>query len=229
MSIAVQSEAVIEVTTAAANATHPTPSEIVAAALDEPAIREAIQRGARKAQVKKYAAVTKGEVCRYTSDFVQATYLALLEKYPEEYIALPTEERAKFVESLATSIAWHEVYSMKREVPLSEPFDGDQDGRKDDSPQVFACDDISLTKRNRHADWISAHAVESELIERIDRNRANTPPEEQPETKYERTCRLLGPQKADWMLEYENHRYESAKTPAERVRYFRLRKQLEGM
>jgi hypothetical protein len=48
---------------------------------------------------------------------------------------------------------------------------------------------------------MSAHAEESKLIERIDRQRAQTPPEEEPETKYERMCRLLGPQKADWMLD----------------------------
>ena len=40
-------------------ATHPTPPDIAAAALEEPAIKEAIQRGTRKVRVKKYAAVTK--------------------------------------------------------------------------------------------------------------------------------------------------------------------------
>jgi hypothetical protein len=204
------------------------PAVIVAVALEEPAIREAIQRGARKAQVKKYSAVTKNGrdgVCEHTSDFVQATYLALLEHHAEAFAALAQEERAGFVEKLATSVAWREVYPMKREVPLAEPFDGDEVGSE--GPHVFACDDISLNGQSRHPTWISAHAIESELIERIDRRRAKTPLEEQPEPKYERMCRLLGAQKAGWMLDYENRRYESAKTPAERVRYFRLRKKLE--
>jgi len=226
MSTSAQTQAVIEVTTA----THPTPVEVVAAALAEPSIKEAILRGARKARVKKYASVTKSArngVCEHTSDFEQATYLALLEHHAEEYIALRPDERPSFVEELAIRTAWREVYQMKREVPLAEPFDGDQDDSEGAGPRVFACDYISLNGKHRHPDCISARAFESSLIERIDRGK--TPPDEQPETKYERTCRLLGPQKADWMLEYENHRYESAKTPAERVRYFRLRKQLEGM
>jgi hypothetical protein len=92
------------------------------------------------------------------------------------------------------------VYRMKLEVPL----DRDRAGSEGSS-------------------------LESELIERIDRQRAAIPPEEQTETKYERMCRLLGAQKADWMLDYENHRYDSAKTSAERVRYCRLRKKLDGM
>jgi hypothetical protein len=40
-------------------ATLPNPRETVAVALEDPAIKGAIQRGARKAQVKKYSAVTK--------------------------------------------------------------------------------------------------------------------------------------------------------------------------
>ncbi len=207
----------------------PTPHGIVAVALEDPAIKGAIQRGARKAQVKKYSAVTKngrGGVYEHTSDFEQATCVALLENYAEEYTALTPEERPRFVEKLATSIAWREVYLMKREVPLAEPFDSDQVGSK--GPHVFACDDISLNRHGRHPNWISAHAIESELIERVDRQRA-APPEEQTETKYERMHRLLGAQKADWMLDYENSRSESAKTSAERVRYHRLRKKLDGM
>src|ERR1700674_187128 len=77
-------------------ATLPNPRETVAVALEDPAIKGAIQRGARKAQVKKYAAVTKNgrdRVCEHTSDFVQATYVALLENHTEEYIALTPEER----------------------------------------------------------------------------------------------------------------------------------------
>jgi hypothetical protein len=232
MSTAVQTQAVIEVTTATTltNATHPTPIEVVAAALHEPAIKQAILRGVRKAQVKKYATLTqrgRDGVCEHTSDFVQATYLALLENHAEEFSALTPEERPRFVEQLATRTAWREVYPMKREVPLAEPFNGDQEGS--DGSELFACDDISLNKQNRHPSWISARAFESELIERIDRQRPETPPEEQTETKYERMCRLLGTQKAEWMLEYENRRYDSAKTSAERVRYFRLRKKLAGM
>jgi len=226
MSTAVQAQAVIEVTTA----NHPTPIEALAAALDEPAIKEAIQRGARKARVKKYASVTKSArngVCEHTSDFEQATYLALLEHHAEEYIALRPEERPSFVEELAIRTAWREVYQMRREVPLAEPFDGDQDGSEVAGPQVLACDDISLNGKRRHPDYISARAFESSLIERVDQG--ETPLEEQPETKYERMRRLLGAQKADWMLDYENRRYESAKTPAERIRYFRLRKKLAGM
>jgi len=124
MSAAAQAEVVIEVTTA----THPTPHEIVATALEEPAIKEAIQRGIRKVRVKKYAAVTKSGrdgVCEHISDFVQATYLALLE-HPDEFAALPAEERPQFVEKLAMSVSWKGVYPMKREVPLAEPFDGDE-------------------------------------------------------------------------------------------------------
>jgi hypothetical protein len=198
--------------------------------LEQPAIKEAIQRGTRKAQVRKYASVTewgRRKSREYTSDFVQATYLALLEHHVEEFAALPAEDQLKFVERLAMRIAWHEVYPMKREVPLAEPFDGDEVGRE--GPRSFACDDISLNGRRRHPNWISARAFESELVEHIERQRAETPTEEQPEPKYERMCRLLGAQKAGWMLDYENRRYESAKTPAERVRYCRLRKKLDGM
>jgi hypothetical protein len=210
--------------------TLPNPRETVAVALEDPATKGAIQRGARKAQVKKYSAVTKNgrdEVCEHTSDFVQATCVALLEKYAEEYTALTPEERPGFVERLAMRTAWHEVYPMKLEVPLAEPFGSDEVGSE--SPRVFACDDISLNGRRRRPCWISAHAFESELIERIDRQRAATPPEEETETKYERMHRLLGAQKADWMLDYRNSRYESPKTSAERVRYHRLRKKLDGM
>jgi len=211
-------------------ATLPNPRETVAVALEDPAIKEAIQRGARKAQIKKYSAVTKhgrDVVYEHISDVVQATCVALLENHTEEYTTLTPEERPIFVEELATRTAWHEVYPMKREVPLAEPFDSDQVGSE--GPRVFACDDISLNGRRRRPCWISARAFESELIERIDRRRAKTPSEEQPETKYERMHRLLGAQKADWMLDYENRRYESAKTPAERVRYHRLLKKLDGM
>ena len=115
---------------------------------------------------------------------------------------------------------------MKREVPLAEPFDGDQ-ADNEASPQVSACDDISLNRQK--PDWMSAHAEESELIESIDRQRAETPPAEEPETTYERRCRLLGRQKADWMLDYENRRYETAKSSAERVRFYRLRAMLKKM
>jgi hypothetical protein len=227
-----EAQAVVELTTATTltNATHPTPNEIIAAALDEPVIREAILRGARKAQVKKYAAVTKNGrngACEHTSDFVQATYLALLEIHANEYTALTPEEQPRFVEQLAMRTAWREVYPMKREVPLAEPFDSDQVGTE--SPRVFACDDISLNRQGRHPNWISAHAFESRLIEQIDGQRAGTPPDGQTETKYERMHRLLGSQKADWMLDYENSRYDSAKTSAERVCYHRLRKKLDGM
>jgi len=179
------------------------PAVTVAVALEEPAVREAIQRGTRKAQVRKYSAVTKSGrdgVCEYTSDFEQATYLALLEHHAEKFAAVTPEEQTEYVEKLAKSIAWKEVYRMKFEVPL----DRDRAGSEGSS-------------------------LESELIERIDRQRAATPPEEQTETKYERMHRLLGAQKADWMLDYENHRYDSAKTSAERVRYCRLRKKLDGM
>jgi hypothetical protein len=210
--------------------TLPNPREIVKVALEDADIRGAIQRGARKAQVKKYAAVTKhgrGGVCEHTSDVVQATCVALLENHTEEYIALSPAERPRFVEQLAMRTAWREVYPMKREVPLAEPFEGDEVDKK--GPQFFACDDISLNGRRRRPCWISAHAFESRLIEHIDRQRAGTPPEAQPETKYERMHRLLGAHKADWMLDYENQRYESAKTPAQRVRYCRLRKKLDGM
>lgn len=199
----------------------PTPHGIVAVALEDPAIKGAIQRGARKAQVKKYSA----GVCEHTSDFVQATCVVLLEN--EEYTALTPEERSRFVEQLAMRTAWREVYPMKREVPLAEPFDSGQVGSE--GPHVFACDDISLNRRKRRPSWISAHAFESELIERIDRQRAETPPQVHSEYKYERMYRLLGAEKADWMLDYENSRYESPKTSAERVRYCRLRKKLNGM
>jgi hypothetical protein len=224
----VPSATAVTTATSPTKATHPTPREIVAAALCERAIMEAIQRGARKAQVKKYAAVTesgRGEVRDYSSDFVQATYLALLEHHAEDFTTLAPEQRPRFVEELATRTAWREVYPMKREIPLAVPFDGDQAGRESTGAEVFACDNISLAGRNWAPDWISSHASESEFIERIDRTK--TPPEEQPETRYERMCRLLGPEKADWMLDYENNRYESAKAPAERVRYCRLRKKLE--
>jgi hypothetical protein len=183
--------------------TLPNPRETVTVALEDPAIRGAIQRGARKAQVKKYAAVTKNGrdgVCEYTSDFEQATYLALLQHHAENFSALTPEERTEFVENLAKSIAWKQVYRMKLEVPV----DRDRAGSEGSS-------------------------LESELIERIDRQRAATPPEEQTETKYERMYRLLGAEKADWMLDYENRRYDSPKTSAERVRYCRLRKKLNGM
>lgn len=230
MSTDVQAHAVIELaptpTTTATHAIHPAPDEVLAAALDEPAIWEAIRRGARKAQTKKYSVVTKsarGGVCEHTSDAVQATYLALLDNYAHEYTTLPPEERPRFVEELAKSIAWREVYPMKREVPLVEPVGGEEIGSE--GPQFFACDDVSINRARRRPSWIAARASESELIERIDRTR--TPPEEAPETRYEHMCRLLGPEKADWMLDYENNRYESAKTPAERVRYFRLRRKLE--
>jgi hypothetical protein len=208
----------------------PNPRETVAVALEDPAIKGAIQRGARKARIKKYSTVTehgRDGVYEHTSDAVHATYVALLEHHTEEYTALTPEERPIFVEELATRTAWHEVYPMKREVPLAEPVDSDQGGSE--GARVFACDDISLNGRRRRPCWISAHAFESELIERFDRQRAATPPEEETETKYERVCRLLGAQKADWMLDYENSRYESAKTSAERVRYCRLRKRLDRM
>src|ERR1700694_2213251 len=90
--------------TALTTATHPTPHDTVAAALEQPAIKEAIQRGTRKVRVKKYAAVTKSVrdgVCEHISDFVQATYLALLEHHAGEFAALTTEQRAGFVEKLA--------------------------------------------------------------------------------------------------------------------------------
>ena len=227
MSKAAQAEVFIEVTTA----TNSTPHGIVAAALEDLAVKEAIRRGTRKAQVKKYASVTiRGQngVCEYTSDFEQSTYLKLLEHHAEEFTALSPEQRPGFVEKLAMSVSWKQVYPMKREVPLAEPFDGDH-ADSEASPRVFACDDISLNRQRRHADWTSAHALESELIERIDRQRAEMPPEEQPETKYERMCRVLGEHDADWMLDYENSLYESAKPAKDRVKYFRLRKKLNGM
>lgn len=211
-------------------ATLPNPRDIVAVALQDPAIKGAIQRGARKARIKKYSAVTKhgrDVVYEHISDVVQATCVALLENHTEEYTALTPEERPIFVEELATRTAWHEVYPMKRELPLAEPFDSDQLGSE--GPRVFACDDISLNRQGRHPNWISAHAFESRLIEHIDRQRAGIPPEEQTETKYERMHRLLGAQTADWMLDYENSRYESPKTSAERVRYLRLRRKLDRM
>jgi hypothetical protein len=216
--------------TAQTTATLPNPRDTVAGALEDPAIKGAIQRGARKARIKKYSTVTKhgrDGVCEHTSDAVHATFLALLENHTEEYNALTPEERPRFVEQLAMSTAWHEVYPMKREVPLAEPIDSEQVGSE--GSHAFACDDISLNGRKRRPCWISARAFESDLIERIDRQRADTSPEETPETKYERVCRLLGAQTADWMLDYEYHRYESAKTSAERVRYCRLRKKLDGM
>src|ERR1039458_9050629 len=104
MSTVAQAEVVIEVTTA----THPTPHDIVAAALEEPAIKKAIQRGTRKVRVKKYTAVTKSGragVCEYTSDFEQTTYLALLERHAEAFAALNPEQRAGFVEKLAMSVS----------------------------------------------------------------------------------------------------------------------------
>ena len=225
MSAAAQAEVVIEVTTA----THSTPHEIVVTALEEPAIKKAIQRGIGKAQVKKYATVTKSGrdgLCEHTSDIVQATYLALLERYAEEFAALNPDERAGFVEKLAMRIAWHEVYPMKREEPLAEPFDGDQ-ADNEASLQAFACDDISLN--GQKPDWMCAHAEESEIIERIDRQHAEKSSEKEPETRYEQMCRLLGEQNAGWMFEYEYHRYESARTSADRVRYCRLRKKLNKM
>jgi hypothetical protein len=222
MSATAQAKAVIEVTTA----THPTPHDVVAAALEEPAIKEAIERGTRKARVKRYAAVTKNGrdgVCEHTSDFEQATYLALLEQNPGTFAALSPEQRPQFVENLAMRVAWHEVYPMK----LEEPLDGDRVGSEGTSLQVFACDDISLN--GQEPNWMSAHAEESEIIERIDRQRAEAAPEEEPETRYERMCRLLGEQNADWMLDYENSRYESAKPPKDRVKYHRWLKKLNGM
>lgn len=210
--------------------TFPNPRETPAVALEDPAIKGAILRGARKARVKKYSLVTENRgnsACEHTSDFVQATWVALLESHAEEYAALTSEERPRFVEQLAVRTAWREVYRMKREVPLVEPIEGNEIGSE--GQQFFACDDISLNGRRRHPNWISVHASESELIERIGRQRAATPPEEQPEPKYERMCRVLGTKKADWMLDYENHRYESPKTSAERVLYHRLRKKLERM
>jgi hypothetical protein len=211
-------------------ATLPNARETVVLALEDPAIKGAIHRGARKAQVNKYASVTRygrGGACEHTSDFEQATYLALLGDYCDQYAALTPEERPTFVEKLAMSIAWHEVYPMKREVPPAEPRESDEVGSH--RSRVLACDDISLNGRKRYPNWISARALESEFIECIDRQRAETPAQEQPETKYERMCRILGPQKADWMLDYENHRYESAKTTAERVCYCRLRKKIARM
>jgi hypothetical protein len=215
----------------------PSRREIVASALEDPAIREAIRRGVRKANVKRYAAVlhigqilidgTRGgrnEVRDHVSDFEQATYLTLWEERAEEYAALSPEQRPIFVETLAKRIAWREVYPIKRELPLAEPLDDDLAGSEGDSPQVFACDDISLGRNNWHPNWVSVHASECELIEHIDRQRAQSVPEEQPETEYERRCRLLGARSADWMLDYDNSRYDSAKTSAEKVRYHRLRK-----
>jgi hypothetical protein len=142
---------------------------------------------------------------------VQATYLALLENHTEEYTALTPGAQLRFVEQQAMRSAWHEVYRMKREVPLTEPVDSYQGGSE--GARVFACDDISLNGRRRRPCWISARVFESDLIERIDRQRAETP-KEQPETKYERVCRLLGAPTADWMFDYEYHRHESAKTSA---------------
>src|ERR1700732_4322725 len=85
-------------------ATLPNPRETVAVALEDPAIKGAIQRGARKTKIKKYSAVTKNGrdgVREHISDVVQATYLALLENHTEEYIALSPAERPRFVEQLA--------------------------------------------------------------------------------------------------------------------------------
>jgi hypothetical protein len=206
-------------TAATTTATYPTPQQLLEAALKDPVIKEAIHRGIRKTRVMGDA-----------SDFVQATYLALLEKYREEFMALDAEGRPKFVEKLAMRTAWHEVYTTRREVPLVKPLDADQMGNETERSQAFVCDDISLARNGRHATWISAHVLELELIDAIDRQRTGTLPEEQPETEYERRCRLLGVKNADWMLDYENHRGESAKTSAEKVRYHRLRKkEREGM
>jgi hypothetical protein len=214
------------------------PRALVTAALEDPAIIEAIRRGVRKARVKRYAAVMhlgpillngsrRNEVRDYVSDFEQTTYLKLLEEYADEFAALSPEQRPIFVETLAKRIAWREVYRIKHELPLAELLDGESS--ENNSAQRFACDDISLGQRNRHPSWLSASASECELIDFIDRQTSETVPEEQPETRYERTCRLLGPTIADWMLDYENRRRESAKTSAERVRYHRLRKKLESM
>lgn len=97
-------------------ATHPTLHEIVGASLEEPAIKTAIQRGTRKVRVQKYAAITKSGrdgVSEHTSDFVQATYLALLEDHAEGFAALMREQRAGFVEKLAMSVSWKEVYCKR--------------------------------------------------------------------------------------------------------------------
>jgi hypothetical protein len=209
----------------------PDPRQTVAASLEDPDIMATIQRGARKANIKKYSAVVTnprhGFICEHISDVVQATCVALLEHHAEEYTGLTPEKRPQFLEQLATRTAWHNVYLMKREVPLAEPIDSDP--VTSEGPCIFACDDISLNGRRRHPNWISAHTSESELIERMDGQRAATPPEEQTETEYERMHRVLGTQKADWMLDYANSRYESPKTSAERVRYHRLREKLAGM
>lgn len=191
--------------------------EILAAALQDPAIKDAIHRGTRKARAIGDA-----------SDSVQATYLALLEKSGEEFIALDAEERTKFVEKLAMRTAWNGVYPTRHEVPLVKSLDHYQTGNDANSSQAFVCDDISLARNGRHANWTSAHMWELFLIDTIDRQRTGRLPEEQPETEYERRCRLLGVQDADWMLDYESSRYESAKTPRDRVRYYRLRKKLEA-
>ncbi len=162
----------------------------------------------------------------HTSDFVQATCLALLEHHAEKFAAMIPEERAAFVEKLAMSVSWKQVYLMRREEALAEPFD-DHQADNETSPQVFACDDISLN--GQRPNWMSAHAEESKLTESIDRQRAETRSEEEPETRYELMCRRLGEQNADWMLEYENSLYKSAKPRKDRVKYFRLRKKLNGM
>jgi hypothetical protein len=205
-------------TAATSTAVHPTHEEIVEAALKDPVIKAAIHRGTRKARVN-------GDI----SDVVQATYLALLGKYREAFIALDEEKRTTFVEKLAMRTAWNEVYPTRREVPLVKTLGGDQMGNEPDGSQAFVGDDISLARKGRHANWISAHALELFLIDSIDRQRTGTLPEEQPETEYERRCRLLGVKNADWMLDYENSRYDSAKTSGDRVRYYRLRKKLGGM
>ncbi len=150
MSTAAQAEVLIEVR----STTHPTAHELASTALEDPAIKKAIHRGTRNVRIKKYASVTqsaRGGVCEHTSDFEQATYLALLEHHAEGFAALIPEQRARFVERLAMSVAWKEVYPTKREVPLAEPFDGDQ-ADSEASPLVFACDDISLNRKRRYAD-----------------------------------------------------------------------------
>src|SRR5690348_3542130 len=122
-------------------ATIPSPRDTVAVALADPVIKEAILRGAGKARVKKYAAVNRRHgMYEHTSDFVQATWVALLENHAEEYAALTLEEREGFVEKLAMRTAWREVYPMKREVPLAVPTDSDEGGSE--GPNVLACDDI---------------------------------------------------------------------------------------
>jgi hypothetical protein len=203
---------------------------VLAAALEEPLIKEAIHRGVRKACIKKYAAITRhAGGSEYISDFAQATYLSILEEYAEDFSKLAPEERPRFVETIAKHTAWREVYPLKREVPLSEPMSGGQSAGESNGAQVFACDEISLSQKGRHANFVLAHADESELIDRIDRQRAGKPTEEQAETLFERRCRIVGASNADWMLDYENRRYRSARKSAARVRYHRLRKRLGEM